>query len=702
VSLANVKTNIQTFAYRLYKNIQNMASSRKTPGHNSKKAPVRPVSAAVKSNKTKQSKSSAGGQTLIQQLDNWIALHLNQLFFFTLILTLLFGTLLFDVKISTGGDDSSYIEMADNFSKGRSFPSWHGPLYSIFLSLPMLIFGVKVVWLKFFSFLFILAHLTLFYYTFRKHISPALFALVLLIVSVNSSILYFASQTYSEAMFMFLQSLIIFLFIHNYLAVKSSEPLTIKENALNWLVLGFFVFLASLTRNIGIVALLAMIFFLIIEKKVREALMLSMSYIIFLIPYKVYKSMVWGTVQTKPTGQLSEILLKNPYNRALGSEDFSGMVTRFFENARLYLSKHFMISLGLHDPSSVDKSWFVTILVMAVFLLAFYFTIRRSKIMLFVAIYLGASVSATFIALQQSWDQMRMVIIYFPMLLLLLAWGLQQLSDKKGYNFLQWVLPLLLVFIFLRTFGQTVEKSKTNQKVLSRNINGNMYYGFTPDWQNFLRMSEWVGKNIPDTNLVASRKPSMSFIYSKGRDFYGIYRFPSEPPEKLLGELLPRTGELMVIPHKEIAGNWPMDLQLAIKQANVAYVAEGNDIYGVYDFKGVSGDVVTQALARYNVFPFTTDSILHRIRSSSQACFAVSPDSLINTLRKNKVDYVIVASLRANPNFNTGNIINNIQRYLYFVEQKYPGILTLVHQIGDNEQEEPAWLYKINYQYYGL
>ena len=50
---------------------------------------------------------------------------------------------------------------------------------------------------------------------------------------------------------------------------------------------------------------------------------------------------------------------------------------------------------------------------------------------------------------------------------------------------------------------------------------------------------------------------------------------------------------------------------------------------------------------------------------------------------------------------NTGNIINNIQRYLYFIEQKYPGILTLVHQIGDNEGE-PAWLYRLDYNTYHL
>jgi hypothetical protein len=247
-----------------------------------------------------------------------------------------------------------------------------------------------------------------------------------------------------------------------------------------------------------------------------------------------------------------------------------------------------------------------------------------------------------------------------------------------------------------------VDKAKSNRKVLVKNMHGNQYYGFTQDWQNFLRMSEGVGENIPETVMVASRKPSMSFIYSKGRDFYGMYRFPTETPDELLGALEKRTGDLMVLPNKSIQSNWPGELQMAIKRSNVAYIAEGNDIFGVYDFKSPSGNVIMQALNQFNIQPFSSDSLLNHLQKSTQQSFAVSPDSLIRTLRRNEVEYVIVASLRANPNMNTGNIINNIQRYLYFVEQKFPGILEVVHQIGTKADEEPAWLYRINYKVYGI
>ena len=666
-----------------------------------KHTPANPVQKKDQVRPHKNRQQSANKLTFAEKLDQWVAKRLNLVFYISLFFSILFGAYLFDVKISTGGDDSHYIEMANDFIKGRAFPSWHGPLYSIFLSLPMLIIGVKVVALKLFSFVFILSHLVLFYYTFRKVISPAIFSLVMLIISVNSTILYFASQTYSEAMYMFLQALVVFLFIRIYLAIQSDMALPIRKQARHFLILGFFVFLASLTRNIGVVGLLVMLFFLLIERKFMASILLLFSYLIYLVPFKIYKALVWDAGRPKGASQLSEILLKNPYNRAQGSEDLSGMIVRLFENARLYLSKHFMIGLGLQDPSSVDKSWFVTLLVVLLLGIALFYAVKRSRIMLFVALYLGASITATCIALQQSWDQMRMVVIYIPMLLLLLSWGILQLAGRKGLGFISVLLPFLLVFVFFKTLGQSSDKMKDNRKVLAKNLSGNLYYGFTPDWQNYLRMSRWVGDNIPDTAVVASRKPSMSFIYSKGRDFYGIYRFPQEEPEKLVNSIKARAGEMLVIPNKSFDGFFPPAVKLSLKRTSVAYVAEGDDIYGLYSTQNTLGNELKKAVENYRVETLTTDSLLKRVRVSSESCFAVSPDSLINTLHKNRVSYVIVASLRANPNMNTGNIINNIQRYLYFVEQKYPGILKLVHQIG-NDAEEPAWLYRIDYATYHL
>jgi hypothetical protein len=93
------------------------------------------------------------------------------------------------------------------------------------------------------------------------------------------------------------------------------------------------------------------------------------------------------------------------------------------------------------------------------------------------------------------------------------------------------------------------------------------------------------------------------------------------------------------------------------------------------------------------------DSLLEVLNNPGKSPYAVSPDDLLEDLRVNQVGYVIMASLRAVPTENTGRTINTVQRYLYFIQQKYPGIFTLAQQIGE-DNEEPAWLYRINYEVY--
>ncbi len=640
-------------------------------------------------------------KTFIEQMDRFMEPRLTIILIVSLFFTLFFGIFLFDVKISTGGDDSSYIEMAYNFMKGIAFPTFHGPLYSIFLSLPILIFGVNVIMLKLISFVFIIGHLIFFFYTFKRHFSPGLFALIMLIVSVSSTILYFASQTYSEAMYMFLQCLVIFLFVKFFLVLIEDKSVSITSQLKYCVFIGFFAFITSLTRDIGIVMLISIVFFLIIQKKYVASLGTLLSYFVFLIPYKIYKSLVWASPSGTRTSNLSEILLKNHYNRAEGYEDFSGMVVRFFENARLYLSKHFMIGIGLHDPASTDKSWFVTVLIIVLFLIALIYAIKRSRIMLFIAIYLGASLAATFIALQTSWDQMRMVVIYIPMMLIILSWGILQLSSRKGYGFLQVVLAAFLVLVFFKTSGQTIDKMKANRKVLAENIKGNMYYGFTPDWQNYLKMSEWVGENIPDSVGVASRKPSMSFIYSKGHDFHGIYRLPLEVTDELIGKLKNKHDEgLFAIFNNELQVLAPEYL-MYVKSHAWAFVTKGDDLYGIYPENEQFRYNIANNIGQQQVSTLPVDSLMLQIQHSGQSTYAVSPDTLLQELIDNRVEYVILANLRVNPNLKTGRTINTVQRFLYFIEQKYPGIFTFVHQIGD-ANDEPAWLYRINYNLYNL
>jgi hypothetical protein len=82
---------------------------------------------------------------------------------------------------------------------------------------------------------------------------------------------------------------------------------------------------------------------------------------------------------------------------------------------------------------------------------------------------------------------------------------------------------LILIIIFVGSMViSTFKRGINNIPILIKNLNGDIYYGYTPDWQNFLKASEWCGKNLPPDAYVASRKAPMSFIYGK-RKFFPIY-----------------------------------------------------------------------------------------------------------------------------------------------------------------------------------
>jgi hypothetical protein len=248
----------------------------------------------------------------------------------------------------------------------------------------------------------------------------------------------------------------------------------------------------------------------------------------------------------------------------------------------------------------------------------------------------------------------------------------------------------------------TAVKIKHNQKVLSKNLKGNLYYGFTPDWQNFLKMSEWVGKNLPDSTVVVSRKPSMSFIYSKGKEFYPMYRFPTEDADTLIARLEKRTGPLIAIKQNELfEKNIPFAQQLVTKPSMVAIVNQENDVYTLHRVIDETRPLLETFVRQYRLSSIAADSLVRLMRQNNKPYYGISPDTLLNNLRKNKVEYAIAANLRANPSAKTERIINTVQRYLYIIEIKYPGIFSLQHQIGDNNSE-PALLYRINYAMYGF
>jgi hypothetical protein len=91
-----------------------------------------------------------------------------------------------------------------------------------------------------------------------------------------------------------------------------------------------------------------------------------------------------------------------------------------------------------------------------------------------------------------------------------------------------------MLVVLISSLSGTIPRIENNYPIIKKNLAGDMYYGFTPDWVNYLKMCEWAADSLPKSSFVACRKPEMAFIYGKGKSFHGIYNVPTQDPDTIL------------------------------------------------------------------------------------------------------------------------------------------------------------------------
>ena len=125
-----------------------------------------------------------------EKIDNLIKSKSNFLFALSIIFSIIIFFKLFDIRVNLAGDDSAYILSSYNFLKNGIFPTWQGPLYPIFLSPIIAVFGVSVSILKIFSSIFLLFSFFFFYRAFKDKINPTILFSTFTIVAINSYVAY--------------------------------------------------------------------------------------------------------------------------------------------------------------------------------------------------------------------------------------------------------------------------------------------------------------------------------------------------------------------------------------------------------------------------------------------------------------------------------------------------------------------------------
>jgi len=625
----------------------------------------------------------------LDRLENHLSKRSRWYIISCLILSALFSLLLFNVKISEGFDDSLYIEAGFNYAKGffSYYYTYTAPLYCMFLALPIAIFGVNLFVLKSFSVIFFLLGIYFVYLAFKERIPYSVLLPALFLTALNTAYLYHASQTFTETFTLMVMGLVFIAWL--YLDDKTMIGPSLRSQWKNYALFGFVIFIYCLSRNIALASVVAIFMYFLCYKKYGTALISIGAFASFYGLYqKIILPLAWPSIDIKSSlsGQGRMMLQKDAYNAGLGQEDLSGFITRFFENAKIY-SSALMDMVGLKSDLVPQSYTYFIILIGAMIIGVVFAILKKNRTIVAVSIFCACLIGATFISLHSSWGQVRMIMIYIPFIAIVVFYGFWAIFKVKKIFFLQWLYPLLIIALLMVNLGMVLKEVEKNRIVLKKNLKGEKYYGYTPDWINYFLMSEYAAANTPDSVKIGCRKSSMSFVYS------GCDRFAGMMPKTIVidsalycdyqYEFL-ATNSFFLHPQYENG-----------VRKYMKYLIMTDKYYYVFDLPKEEKERMTQILKLAQIKTFVhPDSIKNEIASSKSA-YATDLIELSNYLISRNIEYIIDASLRTNPTKKTGQVITTISRYMTFLKHKYLEYYELVHQNAQDDKE-PAWLYKVN------
>ena len=644
---------------------------------------------------TKNAAAPAAKKDLLEILDSFLDQHLGWLIWFILGLTFLFSLLLFDSRVSLSGDDSFYIIRASDFIHSFKYPSFQGALYPMVLSIFVGIFGISMVPLKVFSLLAMMGFMYLFYLAFRSRIPSTLLVIALFAISINSFILYYASQTYNEAFYLLIQMVLVLVFFRSF--IDSEQPVSFKPDAKRHLILGLSLLVVTLTKNVGFSAVFAVAGYFLLRGQWKNLLYSMAAFGILMLVFQGLKYMLWSDNGLQFSSQGSGLMNKDYYNPQAGKEDLAGFFSRLIDNSKLYLSKHFLSVIGLRKVvMPMQVSVFATTLIYLLAIGSLVITYMKNKYLFFAGLLTSTFLLVTFVAIQAKWDQSRLIIPAVPMLLLMMFSVLYYVSKIKQYKLLQIAVPALAVLIFFQSLAVTAVAAKTNQEVSGR------YGGLTPDWKNYLKASEWASENLPKDAIIACRKPSISFVYGNGRNFYGIMQLPNYSTDIFFQNWMKDESSYFLFNYADFSGKQlTPDLYSTLKGNMLAMLFVGDSVFFVDKVDASIRVPFTVGLKTAGLPYFASASSFKSAIGTDKVMKLYYADSLLTQLQNAGVTHILTANLRRNSTVKDGLIINTVERYMAFIQEKYPQVFSKVSQIGDDDNE-PATIFKIEYEKYGL
>ncbi len=445
------------------------------------------------------------------------------------------AALVFDPKPFVGGDNASYMILAESLEGGGGYRDLYlpdaprhtkyPPFYPTILAAARL-FGGELIAYKLLSVLFTTASVLFLFLLTRKRLGDEVGLAVAAAFAFNPVLLYYSHWVLSEAPFVLL----------TLIGLWAAERFT---DSWRWLAgAAAAALLAYLTRSAGLPLVAALLIALGWRKLWRQLAVVGGTAVLVLGGW-----WLWGKLAAAGADKAyaSEFLLLDPYTPEAGYVGPGALVARVINNIRLYLIDVTPESLaGVAPAGGVNPlALAAALLLVALALVAWVREIRKVQVLeLFVAAY-----AALIFLWPQVWTDRRFLLPLLPVLFVLAAAGVAWCFDFVKARQPVWVLPVIGALFVLLAMPDHVRSVKFSQNCMKFYRQGDALSCYPPPWRAFVEAADWVEANTAADAIVINRKPRLFYYF--GRRAGDVYPFTSDDAAMLA--FLDETGADYVV-----------------------------------------------------------------------------------------------------------------------------------------------------------
>ncbi len=430
---------------------------------------------------------------------------------------------LFEPKLHTGGDSSSYVLLAESVARlGDGYaqslepgpPQAHvqyPPGYPLLLAPLTMIAGRNFVALKMLSVLLTVASVLVFALYARKRAGPGLWIFLAAAFAVNPLVVDYSRWILSEAPFLFFTILALYL-IHDDEGKEMGRSFWLGLLGVLWC---YYV------RSVGIMLVGGASIAYLVRREWRKFFVHAAVSTAVILPWMIRNQLRQGTV----TPYLDQFLLRSVYEPEAGYLNISGMVTRFFTNVQIYSAREFPRALVGSDSAWAGGGFLkILAVVLCGFLVVGLVQIMRKRMEAAEAYFL-LSCLAIFL-FEEVVSDVRYLLPLIPLALIYIAEGISVAARFVRVKSASRVPAVAMVLLMVIGLSAQAGRIPQNIDLLGRYAAGDHYAGYSPNWRTFFEAADWVKANTPQDAVVTVRKPRLFNLWADRR--VKLYPFTSK------------------------------------------------------------------------------------------------------------------------------------------------------------------------------